>query len=162
MRINDTTVANRRILGPSYHDELRRAAERAVRYGLSARRTPGIAEHEWLVESRSDPALLHITTVDQVSSNVLASCDCIGWNSYRLCQHVAATCQAAKLGPWHEPDTDVVLTVMQHDLQQAHGQLAYALRFGEKPSVVASCRRDIERIEAGILRERAQRTAVTS
>lgn len=155
-----TERTQRRVLGPADYPDLQRALERAASHGLSARRTPGLAADHWLVESHSDPTLLHTVIVTAAGDQLVASCDCIGWASLRICTHVAVAMQTAQLGPWHAPvDVDPILRIMEYDLREAHGMLAHAFRMGD-PVIIASCRREIERTEQAIIRERALRSVV--
>lgn len=156
-----TERTQRRVIGPAGCAALERAVERAERRGLTARRTPGLASDHWLVESHSDPTLLHTVIVTAAGSQLVASCDCIGWAGCRLCQHVAIAAKTARLGPWQPAiDSDPILAVMEQDRRDAHGQLAYAMHVRATPREIASCRREIERVEAAIIRERASRSAV--
>lgn len=94
----------RRVIGPAEYPDLQRAAERAERHGLMARRTHGLAAGHWLVESQSDPTLIHEVTLDTSGSILTASCDCIGWHAFRVCQHIGAAAKTARLGPWRQLD----------------------------------------------------------
>lgn len=149
----------RRLIDPSQFPDLERGAARAERHGLSARRTPGLASDHWLVESASDPTLLHTVIIAPAGSQLVANCDCIGWASYRICQHIAVAAKTAGIGPWQPAEADPILAQMEQDRRDAHGMLAHALRYGD-PREIAACRRDLERTEAAIIRERASRSAV--
>lgn len=156
-----TERTQRRVLGPADYPDLGRALDRAERHGLTARRTPDMAVDRWLVESHSDPTLLHTVLVSAAGTQLVASCDCIGWAGSRICQHIAIATKTARLGPWQPPiDADPILAAMELDRRDAHGQLAYAMHVHATPREIASCRREIERIEQAIVRERASRSAV--